>query len=82
MINVCTGCLRLNPLGLKQCNYCQGICQEIKSLDFGQFCIKQQKQTKEEDKNFEDLLLDYPDLKIFADYANMANPWEIIFARP
>jgi len=83
MINICSQCLKINPLSDNQCHYCQGICQPIKPLDFGQFCAQRQKKgegkSQEKEIDWEKL---YPDLRLFADCCAMSDPFDLILARP
>ena len=88
MINVCTNCLKLNPLGEKKCGYCRHDCQAIKSNDFGGFMLGRQSKNKskegqkvlaEEDEN---IFEEYPDLKIFEECRNLPDPFDLVIARP
>ncbi len=87
MINVCTGCLRLNSLGQKKCLHCRDTCQAMESQDYGRFMLrshgkKGQKEEQAENEDSEDNISEYPDLKVFEDCANLNNPWELYLLRP
>jgi ribosomal protein L40E len=56
MINVCTECIKLNPLDRENCHYCNGKCEKIEDFRLKTFLIelnqrKIQKSKKEEDKD-------------------------------
>lgn len=82
MINVCKRCFRINPLDNEFCAYCQKDCQQIEPIAFGQFRLDCLKILAALNQQYEQELLDYPDLKVFTDCAKVSDPWEIIFARP
>lgn len=79
MINVCQQCSRLNPLGNKQCNYCQGDCLEMKPLDYGQFLVDKNIGTKTREESWD---VDYPDLRLFEACRAMPDQWDLLLARP
>lgn len=75
MINVCSQCLRPNPLGREKCVYCGSDCQQLESQEYGQFCLRRkQKEVFEENS--------CPDLKVFTDCRKMDDQFELIIARP
>jgi hypothetical protein len=81
MINVCTCCLRINPLDSKKCHYCQGKCKTMKSLAYGQFRVDSQEKTnkkKEEDNDREK----FCELQIFEDCYRQRDETDLIIARP
>jgi len=49
MLNVCTECIRLNPLDREKCNYCGGVCEKVGNERLKIFMIEfnQRKQAKE-----------------------------------
>jgi hypothetical protein len=54
----------------------------MKSLDFGQFLVTRVTNQKKEEEKFLAELREYPDLKVFADCANLLNQFDLVIARP
>lgn len=87
MINVCSQCLRLNPLGNKQCNYCQADCQQINAGDLGQLMVTVRSKNRQKGgdgkiDSQEEELADYPDLRVYEDSRKITGQFEIVLARP
>ncbi|OGY42461.1 MAG: hypothetical protein A2Y67_00295 [Candidatus Buchananbacteria bacterium RBG_13_39_9] len=81
MINVCTCCLRINPLGSKRCHYCQGKCQAMKSLAYGQFRTGREGKNNEKKEGGNDQE-EFCELQIFEDCYRQRDETELIIARP
>lgn len=82
MINVCSYCFRLNPLGETHCLYCADDCKAMESADYGQFRENQLEILKKEEERFQAENNQYPDWKIFEDYRMMSAEFDLMDARP
>ncbi len=82
MINVCSQCLRLNPLANKKCYYCQKDCHLMEVSAYGNFRVSQLKKRPKEPREeaAEDFDCDYPDLRVFTD--SYEKTTDFILVRP
>lgn len=49
MINVCTECLKLNPLEMATCHYCSGKCEQISNARLNTFWIELNDRKREKE---------------------------------